>query len=222
MARQIVRSGRRRSRGYRAAGFVAALLLAWSPPAPAEPPDGPPGGPPPHGGPPRPHGPPPPEAIAARYGERLGLDEEALARIRGISEETRSAHEQLRAELEAAHQDMRALLSQEVPNESEVMQQAERIGTLETRNRQLRLRAMLAIRALLSDEQRAELVRMRGERRPGEPRPRGGPLGPCSVDLAELCPESRPGRAALRCLANRWDDVSRPCRRFVQHGPPPR
>ncbi len=219
--------GVRAARWCRAAG-VATLLLAWSLPVGAQPP-APPGGPalpgrPPHppGRPPHGHGPPPLEKITARYAERLALDEEALARIRVIALEAREANEESRAALEAAHDEMRALLKQDVPDEARVMEQAERIGALEIRTRQQRLRAMLAIRALLSDEQRAELVRIRGESASGPPRPRDGPLGPCGPDLGDLCPEARPGRASLRCLANRWDDVSRRCRNFVQHGPPPR
>ncbi len=221
------RRGVRAARWCRAAG-VASLLLVWSVPAGAQPPaesGGPaiPGRPPhPPGRPPYGHGPPPLEKITARYAERLALDEETLARIRAIALEARTANEASRAALEAAHDEMRALLKQDVPDEAQVMRQAERIGALETRTRQQRLRAMLAIRALLSDEQRAELVRIRGESASGPPRPRDGPLGPCGPDLGDLCPEARPGRASLRCLANRWDDVSRRCRNFVQHGPPPR
>ncbi len=212
---------RRWLRRWRLAAGSLLALLVWSAPAPSQPLDPPP----PHGGPPHgrpPHGRhgPPLEALFARRAEELGLGEETLARIRAIVEESRASTEQGRAELDAAHRAMRDLLDDDVPDEARVMEQAERIGALEIRHRQQRLAAMLAIRALLSDAQRDELIRLRKESGPRSRRARGTPLGPCAPDLAELCPEARPGPPALRCLAERWSDLSRPCQTFVEQGRP--
>ncbi len=65
------------------------------------------------------------------------------------------------------------LLSQDDPDEAAVMQQAETIGKVETEMHKHRLSTLLAVRALLTPEQRAELTRIREEMR-GEGRGRGG------------------------------------------------
>ena len=92
------------------------------------------------------------------------------------------------------------------------MQQADRLGALEAEASRRRLAAMLAIRAMLSDEQRAELVRIREEDGPR------GRRSPCAADLAEHCPDASPGRGALQCVSQRWEDLSPQCRRFFEHG----
>jgi Spy/CpxP family protein refolding chaperone len=102
--------------------------------------------------------------FVARYAERLGLSEEQRAAVSQIVEASRARREALVDELEAARRDMRELLSQPVPDEGAVMAQAEVIGAGETELHKSRLRAMMEIRALLTPEQRAELLRMRDER----------------------------------------------------------
>ena len=101
----------------------------------------------------------PPDRFIAEYAERLGLNQETLATIRTIVEASRAQGETLRAELRQAYAQMRASLSQEMPKEAAVMQQADAIGALELAIRKQRLQAMLRIRALLTPAQRQELSR---------------------------------------------------------------
>jgi len=82
------------------------------------------------------------------------------------------------AKLVAAHEQMHALLAADVPDEAAVMQQAERIGALETDERKTRLRGMLQIRALLTPEQRALLVEIHEARRSRRGDDRGWRGGP--------------------------------------------
>jgi Spy/CpxP family protein refolding chaperone len=110
-------------------------------------------------------GPPALEAVLERHAARLGLDDATRERIRDIAEQGRAEGEPLREELRAQHQRMRELLSQDLPDEAAVMRQAEQLGEVETRLHQHRLRTMLRIRALLTSEQRQELVRIREERK---------------------------------------------------------
>jgi Spy/CpxP family protein refolding chaperone len=128
-------------------------------------------------GPPRGEGygpgrrPPSFDDVLERHAERLGLDDKTRTEIRGIAEaareESRSAEERLRG----LHAEMRTLLDQPSPALDAVLQQADRIGAAETAMHKLRLRTMLRIRALLTPEQRAELVRIHEERQ----REHGGP-----------------------------------------------
>ncbi|MGH0028447.1 MAG: Spy/CpxP family protein refolding chaperone [Myxococcota bacterium] len=150
-----------RVRGLLRAGPAALLALAFASGALAQPP-GPPG--------PGRHGPPPIERVLEKHAEQLGLDEATREQIEAIAAEARPESEALRETLRERHDELRRLLSEDAPDEDAVMAQAERIGAAEVALQKSRLRTMLRIRALLTPEQRAELVRIheaRGRRGPG-------------------------------------------------------
>ena len=140
---------------------AAALLLASAGAAFGKPPHAP------HHGR---RGPPLIEQVLERHAERLGLDAQARARIEEIADAAQAESEPLRETLHALHDELRAELAKDAPEEATVMQLAERIGAAETDERKLRLRSMLRIRALLTEQQRAELVKIHAERRRDEPR----------------------------------------------------
>jgi Spy/CpxP family protein refolding chaperone len=134
---------------------IASLaLLAWmvASPAWAQPPR--------H----RPLGPGPIERGLERDADRLGLEANTRAEIRKIAREARTRAEDRRGELEKLHQELRALLDAPEPDEAAVLAEADRIGALETEMHKDRLRTLLRIRALLTPEQRAELVKIQAER----------------------------------------------------------
>jgi Spy/CpxP family protein refolding chaperone len=170
---------RRRGTALRAGALALAAQLAFAGLARAE-------EPPPHGEGPRPGhhmgGPPPFEDVLERNTERLHLDDATRARIRAVAEAGRPEHDRLRNELETAHDEMRKLLGQDSPSEAAVLAQADKIGALDTALRKQRLHTMLEIRALLTPEQRQELVKIHGERKKrwGEHGPHGpgGPMPP--------------------------------------------
>jgi len=183
---------------------------------------------------------PDPGRFVDRHGAELGLDAETRTSIQAIVETSRAQADQSRAEIQAEHESMRALLSQSSPDERAVMSQNDRIEALKSQRRRNRLEAMLAIRKLLSPEQREKLVGIqeaeragraeRGEGRhfkddaePGAGHPnrgggqsnrngRRGPRAGCRADVAALCSEAASGRARLRCLDAHWDDLSEDCR----------
>lgn len=103
------------------------------------------------------------EGLLERHGDRLDLDEETRTRIREIAAGARAEGEALGERLRSLRREMRGLLEQDVPAEEAVMRQAERIGEAETDLRKHRLRMMLRIRALLTPEQRRELIRIHQE-----------------------------------------------------------
>jgi Spy/CpxP family protein refolding chaperone len=132
---------------------LAALVGLTAPALPlkAEPPGswGPPG--------------PSPARFIEENAERLGLDAETRAAIQEIAAGSRAAERELRGRIRDAHGHMRELLEADQPDESAVMAQADVIGALEVEERKKMLSAVLRIRALLTPEQRAELVRIREE-----------------------------------------------------------
>jgi Spy/CpxP family protein refolding chaperone len=132
--------------------------------------------PPALGGPPH-RGRPPFDRILERHAERLKLDEATREKIRAIGVETQTEARPIRDQLRESRDEMRRLLGQDIPDEAVVMRQAERIGSLETEMQKQRLRAMLRIRALLTPEQRQELVKIHEERR-GRRRGRPDERGP--------------------------------------------
>lgn len=151
-------------------GMIGALLIAQA--GRAETPDGAPGGPPGgrpprHQGPPHgpPHGPPPIERTLERYADQLQLSEAVRTEIDQLARSSRADTDALRERLRGLHDEMRALLSQDAPDEAAVMAQVEKISASEAELQKLRLRSMLRIRALLTPEQRAQLVRIDAERR---------------------------------------------------------
>ncbi|MGH0031818.1 MAG: Spy/CpxP family protein refolding chaperone [Myxococcota bacterium] len=109
----------------------------------------------------------PPGSFAALYAERLGLDPDAQARIQEIVARSGRRDEALRDGVQAAKQRLRDLMNASYnPDESAVLAQADAIGAAEAEVHKNRLRAILAIREVLSPEQRAELLRMRDEEFP--------------------------------------------------------
>ncbi len=90
--------------------------------------------------------------------EELGLDAQTLAQVDAIIDASRTKKRTLRRQLREARKQMRSLLEAEEPQEVELLEQADRIGSLRTELRKEQLKTMLRVRALLSPEQRATLL----------------------------------------------------------------
>ncbi len=117
-------------------------------------------------------GPPPIDRVLERHAERLGLEDAVRDEIRRIAAESRDESEPVRERLRELRKEMRSLLAAETPDESRVMEQAERIGAADVELEKHRLRATLRIRALLTKQQRDELVKIHDERRERRGSPR--------------------------------------------------
>jgi Spy/CpxP family protein refolding chaperone len=150
-----------------------------------------------------------PERFIEEHAAELGLDGETRQAIDQIVDESRERARGLHAELRDLHREMRDLLSQDAPDESAVMQQAEAIGEAETELHKHRLGALIRIRALLTDEQRAALARIREEVREQWLRP--ATLA-CQADADHFCPDAEDHWARGRCLRDRWEELSPGCR----------
>ena len=108
---------------------------------------------------------------------------------------------------------MHDLLSQETPDESAVMQQAEAIGQAETELHKHRLGTLIKIRALLTDEQRAELIRIREETRAQWLQPL---IEACEADVDQFCPDDEDRWSRRRCLRDHWEELSADCQDAVE------
>lgn len=159
-----------------------------------------------------------PGRIVERHAERLGLSAQTRAELERVVAESGRQHAELEARIEAERSRLRELLTEPSPDRNAVMARAERLGELTAQRYPLRLEAILEIRALLTAAQREELVRILEERREARRQaPRRGPWAHCADDLATLCPEAEAQGppARLACLAERWNQLSAPCRKAL-------
>jgi Spy/CpxP family protein refolding chaperone len=179
-------------------GFLTALLagVAIASVGFAQPPFG---GPRPGGG---------PDRFTAEHAAQLGLDDPTREAIDQIVDESRMRAREIRGELRGLHQEMHELLSQKTPDEAAVMLQAEAIGQAETELHKHRLETLIRIRALLTDEQRAELIEIRGETRAQWLQPL---IDSCQTDVDQFCPEAEDRWSQRRCLRQRWEEISPEC-----------
>ena len=158
-----------------------------------------------------------PGAFIEENAEALDLDDETIAAIRGIVEESKGEGDQFQAKLRELHDEMKALLSQGTPDESAVMKQIETIGAVETEMQKHRLGTMLEIRALLTPEQREEMTRLRDESRG---RWRHALREACEVDLETLCPDAEDRWSRKQCLREQREKVSDECRDAIKAARP--
>lgn len=120
------------------------------------------------------HGPPPIDRVLERHAEELGLSDETRARVREIAEAAEARVEPLEAALRSERDAMHALLSQDTPDLDAVLRQADAVGAAETAMHKERLRTLLAVRVVLTPEQRAKLVKIFDEKM-RKHAPRDGP-----------------------------------------------
>ena len=113
------------------------------------------------------------ERILERHAERLQLDDATREQIRALAEASRQQTQPQREAVDRLRDELHAMLSADAPELEAVLQKADEIGRAETALKKQRLRTMLAIRALLTSEQRRELVRIHEEFR-AERRESGG------------------------------------------------
>jgi len=136
--------------------------------------------------------------------QRLGLSEETLAKVRAIvaagKEEGKTLHEQE----SRARNLLRELLSQNPPDDRAIMQQAERVGDLETEILKHRLRILLQLRPLLTNAQLEELWQLH-ERRFAPVR------AACQAEIEAWCSETPHGRGVGRCLRDHAQMLSESC-----------
>lgn len=163
-----------------------------------------------HGPPHRPKGPPPILEILERHTDELGIEPEQLNTIREVVRQGRQEADLLHRDLDSAREALHdALAAGVASDESAIMAHADRIGALETALLKHRLRTLLAVRPLLTDEQLKALhTRM------------GGPFESireaCAADLEKHCPDQKHPLTRARCLGRQRDALSDGCSRALR------
>ena len=111
-----------------------------------------------------PHGPNMSSMLESRV-EKLDLDEATRNAVYAIIDGSKSTERETKTRLRNEHESLRTLLKQESPDETAVLEHADRIGALMTELRKQQLRTLLAVRAQLTPEQREALRPPDGEHR---------------------------------------------------------
>jgi len=94
--------------------------------------------------------------------DRLDLDPSIRNEIDAILAEARPTAAALRDQVAAEHERMRALIAEEAPDQAAIDEEVDRIGSATGELRKHEIHTMLAVRALLTPEQRDQLRPQRG------------------------------------------------------------
>jgi Spy/CpxP family protein refolding chaperone len=108
--------------------------------------------------------------LVERNSEKLGLDEKTLAAVKKLATETTKREEKLNTALRNARLAMRDLLDSPLPAEKDLMAGSDAITKATSEIQRDELKTTLALRALLTGEQRTQLIELRKE--PPPPRRR--------------------------------------------------
>jgi Spy/CpxP family protein refolding chaperone len=146
--------------------------------------------------------------------ERLGLSDETRAAIQTIVDDSHARAATLHDEHREARQALRDLLSQDTPDEATVMAQAEELGRIETALSRHRLATMLRIRALLSPEQRSQLLEIRREKHARKEAVRES----CAAETEQWCAAADSSWERMHCLRENEARLSEACAAAL--GPP--
>jgi Spy/CpxP family protein refolding chaperone len=96
---------------------------------------------------------------------QLGVGEATLAQIKNLAFEAEQEAIGIQADARREHLKLRRLMDAEEPDEKAVMKQIDVVAAEEARMHKNRVRLLLAVRKLLTPEQRAQLQALMAERR---------------------------------------------------------
>ena len=97
-------------------------------------------------------------SIFAEAAEPLGLTPDQVTKLERLSAESHEHASMLRAERRALQGELNDLLRQDEPSIDDVMAYADELGVLDTRIRKHHLASLLAVRAVLTPEQRRDVL----------------------------------------------------------------
>jgi Spy/CpxP family protein refolding chaperone len=124
--------------------------------------------------------------VLEELADKIGADEKTVVKIKDLAYTANKDLIDLRAEMERAHLEMRKFMDSDAPDEGAIMKHIEKAGAVEIKLRKNRIGLILAVRKLLTPEQRTKLKgmieeRMEHERGQGQDMPKGpmmkGPQG---------------------------------------------
>jgi len=104
--------------------------------------------------------------LAERNSEKLGLDAKTLEAVKALADETNKRDETLNAALRDARLAMRDLLDEPLPAEKALLAGSDAITKATAEIQKHQLETTLALRKLLTEEQRTQFMEMRKQPQP--------------------------------------------------------
>lgn len=101
--------------------------------------------------------------IMKRNAKELGLSEDTVSKIDAAIEAGKAEEAKYREENRAAIEALNEVLSQGRPNEKKLMAASARVGESAAKSRELKMRTVIEMRALLTDEQLEKFMEIRGK-----------------------------------------------------------
>ena len=96
-----------------------------------------------------------------RKAQEIGLSEDTVKKIDDAIKAGRAEEEKLREENVAAIEALNKILSQPRPSEKELMAASDEVGKTAEKSRDLKMKSVIEIRALLTDEQLEKFMELR-------------------------------------------------------------
>ena len=151
----------------------------------------------------------------SRFADELELDAETLARIEETAARSRDEGMALHAEIRTERMQLRELLAVETPDLGGVLAQADVISALEAEALRLRLSNVVAIRNMLTPEQRKKLVELMDQKRAQHEERRAQKLADlkevCAAEIEANCADAPDHPHALKRCLRRVESISPEC-----------
>jgi len=99
--------------------------------------------------------------LMKKHAKEIGLSEETLKKIDAAIEAGTAEETKLRDESTAAIDEMHKLLEESRPSQKELLAAAAKVGEIATKSRNLKVKSVVEMRALLTDEELAKFMEIR-------------------------------------------------------------
>jgi Spy/CpxP family protein refolding chaperone len=99
--------------------------------------------------------------LMKKKAKELGLSEDTVKKIDAAIEAGRAEEAKFREENRAAITELDEILSQPHPNEKELMAASAKVGESAAKSRELKMRSVIEMRSLLTDEQLEKFMELR-------------------------------------------------------------
>lgn len=109
-----------------------------------------------------------PEALE-ELADKIGADSQTIAKIKDLAYNANKELIALRAEMDQNHLEMKRLMDLDSPDEKAIIAQIDKIGAVEIKLRKNRINLLLAVRKVLTPEQRTKLKQLMPDKMCQEP-----------------------------------------------------
>ena len=100
--------------------------------------------------------------LMKKKAKELGLSEETVTKIDAVIEAGKAKEAKFRDENKIASKALNEILAQNSPNEKELLAASDKVGEAASKSRELKMKSVIEMRSLLTDEQLEKFMEIRG------------------------------------------------------------